>query len=98
MDGARRWMAAKRGERAQGKYVQRALDVSSKRPAETVALDDALNELARLAPRKANIIDLRFFDLRFFEGPGVAETAGVAGVSSDTVVRRLRLSADRTGK
>jgi len=98
VDGARRWMAAKRGERAQGKYVQRALDVSSKRPAETVALDDALNELARLAPRKANIIDLRFLDLRFFEGPGVAETAGVAGVSSDTVVRRLRLSADRTGK
>jgi hypothetical protein len=36
-------------------------DVSSKRSAEIVALDDALSELARLAPRKARIVELRFF-------------------------------------
>jgi RNA polymerase sigma-70 factor (ECF subfamily) len=58
VDRARRRMAAKRGERAQGIDVERARSVSSKRPAEIVALDDALIELARLAPRKARIVEL----------------------------------------
>ena len=61
--------------------------VPSKRPAEIVALDDALNELARMAPRKARIVELRFF-----AGLGVKETAEVVGVSSDTVMRDWRLA------
>jgi RNA polymerase sigma factor (TIGR02999 family) len=84
---ARRRMAAKRGERVRGIDVERALDVSSKRPAEIVALDDALNELARLAPRKARIVELRFF-----AGLEVKETAEIVGVSSDTVTRDWKLA------
>jgi RNA polymerase sigma-70 factor, ECF subfamily len=87
VDRARRQMAGKRGGRAQGIDVGEALDVSSKRPAEIVALDDALNELARLSPRKPRIVELRFFG-----GLGVMETAEVVGVTSDTVMRDGRLA------
>jgi RNA polymerase sigma factor (sigma-70 family) len=67
--------------------VEQALDVSSKRPAEIVALDDALNELARVAPRKARIVELRFF-----AGLEVKETAEVVGVSQETVMRDWRVA------
>ncbi len=87
VDRARKRMAGKRGERAQGIDVEQALDVSSKRPAEIVALDDALNELARLAPRKARIVELRFF-----AGLEVKETAEIVGVSPDTVMRDWRVA------
>ncbi len=87
MDRARKRMAGKRGERAQGIDVEQALDVSSKRPAEIVALDDALNELARVAPRKARIVELRFFG-----GLEVKETAEIVGVSPDTVMRDWKVA------
>jgi RNA polymerase sigma-70 factor, ECF subfamily len=87
VDRTRKRMAAKRGERVQGIDLEPALDVSSRRPAEIVALDDALNELARLAPRKARIVELRFFgDLE------IKETAEIVGVSPDTVMRDWRLA------
>jgi RNA polymerase sigma factor (TIGR02999 family) len=82
VDRARKRLAGKRGERVQGIDVDRALDLSSKRPAEIVALDDALNELARLAPRQARIVELRFF-----AGLEVKETAEVVGISPETVMR-----------
>ena len=87
VDRARKRIAGKRGERVQGIDVEQALDVSSKRPAEIVALDDALNELARLAPRKARIVELRFF-----AGIEVKETAEVVGVSPETVMRDWRVA------
>jgi RNA polymerase sigma factor (TIGR02999 family) len=87
VDRARKRMAFKRGERVQGINVEEALDMSSKRPAEIVALDDALNELARLAPRKARIVELRFFG-----GLEVKETAEVVGVSPETVMRDWRVA------
>jgi DNA-directed RNA polymerase specialized sigma24 family protein len=80
-------MADKRGERAQAIDVEQALDVSSKRPTEIVALDDALNELARLAPRKAHIVELRFF-----AGLKVKQTAEFIGVSPDTLMRDWRVA------
>jgi RNA polymerase sigma factor (TIGR02999 family) len=91
VDRARRRLAAKRGGVAQGPVkgvdLERVLDVSSKRPAEIVALDEALDELARLAPRKARIVELRFF-----AGLGVKETAELVGVSQDTVTRDWRMA------
>jgi RNA polymerase sigma factor (TIGR02999 family) len=87
VDRARRRMAAKRGQRAPGIDIEHALDVSSKRPAEMVALDDALNELARLAPRKARIVELRFF-----AGLEVKETAEIVGVSPETVLRDWKVA------
>jgi RNA polymerase sigma-70 factor (ECF subfamily) len=46
------------------------------------ALDDALNELARVDPRKVQIVELRFFG-----GLSVEETAEVLKISSRTVMR-----------
>jgi len=87
VDRARRRMAAKRGGRAQPIDVGQVLDVASQRSAEIVALDDALNALGRMAPRKARIVELRFF-----AGLEVKETADVIGVSPDTVIRDWRLA------
>src|SRR5262245_24678801 len=51
------------------------------------ALNDALDELSRLDPRRAKVIELRFFG-----GLSVAETAEVLHVSSQTVLRDWRLA------
>jgi RNA polymerase sigma factor (TIGR02999 family) len=59
-----------------------ALAVSSKPDANFVALDDALNELAVLDPRKTQVVELRFFG-----GLSVEETAEVLRVSQQTVMR-----------
>jgi RNA polymerase sigma factor (TIGR02999 family) len=47
-----------------------------------VALDDALDELAKLDPRQSRVVELRFFG-----GLSVEETSSVLGVSPDTVKR-----------
>ena len=47
-----------------------------------IALDDALNGLARLDPRQSRIVELRFFG-----GLSIEETAAELGVSSATVKR-----------
>ncbi len=49
---------------------------------EWVALDDALNRLARLSPRQAQIVELRYFG-----GLTVEEAAGLLNVSPKTVKR-----------
>ena len=87
VDRARRRTAAKRGARVQGIDVEQVLDWPQKRAAELVALDDALNELGRLAPRKARIVELRFF-----AGLEVKETAEVVGISAETVMRDWKLA------
>ena len=62
-------------------------DVSSGRGNELIALDEALESLAELDPRKARIIELRFFG-----GLSVEETSAVLKVSPDTVMRDWRLA------
>ena len=57
-------------------------DMGGDRTGDLVALDDALNALARLDPRKVQIIELRFFG-----GLSVEETAEVLKVSPATVRR-----------
>jgi RNA polymerase sigma factor (sigma-70 family) len=47
-----------------------------------VALDDALSTLAKLDPRKSQVVELRFFG-----GLSVDETAEVLKISSETVMR-----------
>jgi RNA polymerase sigma-70 factor, ECF subfamily len=64
-----------------------ALDVSSGRARELIALDDALNTLAQVDPRKSQIVELRFF-----EGLSVEETAEVVKVSCDTIMRDWKLA------
>ena len=60
----------------------RPLSSLGDRTADLVALDDAMIALARLDPRKAQIIEMRFFG-----GLSVEETAEVLNVSPATVRR-----------
>jgi len=75
LDRARRHCAAKRGRRLAAVDIDKAVDLSAKRSQELIALDDALNALAEIDPRKARIVELRFF-----AGLEVKETAEVVGV------------------
>jgi RNA polymerase sigma-70 factor, ECF subfamily len=87
LDRARRRAAAKRGGKAQSLDLDKTIDVAQAQAREVVALDDALNTLAEVDPRKARIVELRFFG-----GLSVKETAEVVKVSSDTVLRDWKLA------
>jgi len=52
-----------------------------------IALDDALQALAKFDERKSRVVELRFFG-----GLSVEETASVLGVSVDTVMRDWKLA------
>jgi RNA polymerase sigma factor (TIGR02999 family) len=52
-----------------------------------IALDEALDELSTVDPRKVRVIELRFFG-----GLTVEETAKVLDVSADTVARDWRMA------
>jgi RNA polymerase sigma factor (TIGR02999 family) len=58
------------------------LVVSRERDADLVALDEALERLAALDPRKAHVVEMRFFG-----GLSVQESAEVLKVSEVTVRR-----------
>jgi RNA polymerase sigma factor (TIGR02999 family) len=87
LDGARRRSAAKRGGATPRVNLDIALDLGVTRDRELVALDDALERLQQVDPRKARMVELRFFG-----GLSVEETAEVLGVSADTVTRDWRLA------
>lgn len=79
--------AQKRGGNMQQVTFDNALLIAQDKEADLVALDDALNELAKVDGRKAQVIELRFFG-----GLSVEETAEVLKVSADTVLRDWRLA------
>ena len=56
--------------------------VKKSRSVDLVALDDALEELAKLDPQQGRIVELRFFG-----GLSIEETSRVLGISSATVKR-----------
>jgi RNA polymerase sigma factor (TIGR02999 family) len=87
VDGARERATAKRGGGMPRVNLDEIADASSGRGDELIALDAALKSLAELDPRKARIIELRFFG-----GLSVEETAAVLKVSQDTVMRDWRLA------
>jgi len=72
----------KRGGRVRLVALDEAAAVGGDRTADLVALDDALEELARLDPRKVQVVEMRFFG-----GLSVAETAEVLKISPVTVMR-----------
>jgi len=87
LDRARRKAAAKRGAKGQPLDLNKTLDVAQAPARELLALDDALDALAVVDPRKARIVELRFFG-----GLSVKETAEVVKVSSDTVMRDWKVA------
>ena len=82
LDRARRRVAAKRGGTAERLNLDELPDLSGERARELIALEDALNELVKNDPRKARVVELRFFG-----GLSVEETAEVLAVSPETVMR-----------
>src|SRR5882672_3444294 len=72
----------KRGGGVPHVCLDEAALVGGNRAADLVALDDAMNTLAQLDPRKAQVVEMRFFG-----GLGVDETAVVLKVSPATVMR-----------
>lgn len=88
VDHARSVRAVRRG----GAAVRVSLEEVEVPGAETpvpdlVALDEALDALAALDPRKARVVELRYFG-----GLTVAETSEVLGVAPPTVVLDTRLA------
>lgn len=87
VDYARARHAVKRGGEAHEVSFDEAAIVTADRAAEVVALDDALNDLANLAPRQSQVVELRYFG-----GLSVKETAEVLKVSPETVKRDWRMA------
>lgn len=82
LDYSRGHQAAKRGGDVNKVYLEEASLVSKTRPADVVAVDEALNKLAVLDPQQARLVELRFFG-----GLSIEETAGVLEISPATVKR-----------
>jgi RNA polymerase sigma factor (TIGR02999 family) len=87
LDRARRRLAAKRGGDQKRLELDETFDVAQCQARELIALDDALVTLAEVDPRKARIVELRFFG-----GLSVKETAEVVQVSGDTVMRDWQMA------
>jgi RNA polymerase sigma factor (TIGR02999 family) len=87
VDYARSRNRVKRGGAAQRVELEEAAFLSVDRATDLVALDDALNALAKIDERKSRVVELRFFG-----GLSVAETAEVLKVSANTILRDWRLA------
>ena len=87
VDHARKRNYAKRG----GGQVEVALDEAllgtRARGVEVEALDEALTSLAKIDPRKARVVELRFFG-----GLSGEETAEVLEISEETITRDWRMA------
>jgi len=82
IDFARAHQYQKRTGRALHVSLDNTLGVARQPAVDLVALNDALDGLAKLDPRKGNVVELRFFG-----GLSVEETAEVLKVSPETVMR-----------
>ena len=87
IDRARACATAKRGGVGVRLYLDDIPEPVAWRSWELVALDDALTSMAQMDPRKAKVIELRFF-----AGLSVEETAEVLKTSPQTILRDWRLA------
>ena len=87
VDFARKQQFQKRGGKQQQLSLEESALVVPERSAELVALDDALQALAKLSPRQSQVVELRFFG-----GLSLEETAEVLKVSEGTVRRDWSLA------
>lgn len=87
IDHAKTKHRAKRGGTAVKVVLDENVTITQERAGELLALDDALQALARMDQRKSQIVELRYFG-----GLTVEETAQVLGVSDKTVMRDWSLA------
>jgi RNA polymerase sigma factor (TIGR02999 family) len=87
VDHARSRNYQKRGGGSANVALDEALMVSTERGADLIALDEALEALAKVDARKSQVVEMRFFG-----GLSVDETAEALHVSGETVMRDWRLA------
>jgi RNA polymerase sigma-70 factor, ECF subfamily len=87
VDLARARGTGKRGGSLVKVELDESVDAIPDRGSELIALDDALDALARMDPRKARVVEMRFFG-----GLTVEETAEVLRVSAQSVMRDWKLA------
>jgi RNA polymerase sigma factor (TIGR02999 family) len=80
VDHARAHKTEKRGSGAQKISLDEAIGFFAERNVNLVALDEALNELAKLDPQQSRIVELRFFG-----GLTIEESAEVLKITPGTV-------------
>jgi RNA polymerase sigma factor (TIGR02999 family) len=82
IDHARLYHYAKRGGGAQKISLDDAALVTKERASALLMLDEALNSLAKIDPRRSRVVELRYFG-----GLNNEEIAGVLKISENTVTR-----------
>lgn len=82
IDHARRYNYAKRGGGAQRISLDEAAVVAKQRGQALLMLDEALKSLAKIDPRRSQVVELRYFG-----GLNNEEIAGVLKISENTVMR-----------
>jgi RNA polymerase sigma-70 factor, ECF subfamily len=87
VDHARRHLRGKRGGGMDDVPLDAVMVISPKKSVELLAMDEALDRLARFDPLKAKIVELRHFG-----GLSVKETAEVLQVAEITVMRHWGLA------
>jgi RNA polymerase sigma-70 factor, ECF subfamily len=87
VDLARSRLAQKRGGRVEKITLDEELLVSHRHSRHLLAIDDALEALARVDARKARVVELRFYG-----GLTVDESAEVLEVSVETVMRDWKMA------
>lgn len=87
IDHAKAKHRVKRGGTAVKVMLDENVNFTQERASELLALDDALESLARMDERKSRIVELRYFG-----GLTVEETAEVLGISDKTVMRDWNLA------
>ena len=87
VDYARNRGYAKHGGGALHVALDEAFASEPARTADVLALDDALVSLAKIDPRKARVVELRYFG-----GLSVEETAEALHISAETVARDWRMA------
>ncbi|HVF39582.1 MAG TPA: ECF-type sigma factor [Gemmatimonadaceae bacterium] len=85
VEAARRRQALRRGGESALVTFDEDLDCGFTDADEVLALNDALNELARVNPRQALVVETRFFG-----GLAISETAQLLQISEATVLRDWR--------
>jgi len=84
---ARQHLQAKRGGGAKRISLDEVMIVAKERSEEVLMLDEALANLARLDPRRSQVVELRYF-----AGLNNSEIASVLQISENTVMRDWNLA------
>ena len=87
LDYGRKHQAAKRGGGVTRVFLEEAVIPGRSRPADVIALDEALTKMAAVDEQQARLVELRFFG-----GLSIEEAAGVLETSPATVKRHWNVA------